>query len=117
MEFWFPLLENAILRYVTEIDLDAPDFFTDNDLLSDPYAYLAAMRGQCPVRRERHHDVVMVTGYAESQAVYNDAARFSSCVSVTGPFPGFGVPPGSDDISALIEEHRGELPMNDQLPT
>jgi len=47
---------------VTEIDIDGPTFFTDNELLADPYAYLAAMRGECPVRREKHHDVVMVTG-------------------------------------------------------
>jgi cytochrome P450 family 150 subfamily A5 len=102
---------------VTGIDIDGPDFFTDNALLAQPYAYLAAMRGECPVRREKHHDVVMVTGYEESLAVYNDTDRFSSCISVTGPFPGFPVPLEGDDISALIEEHRDKLPMNDQLPT
>lgn len=102
---------------MTEADIDGPDFFTDNALLADPYAYLAALRGECPVRREKHHDVVMVTGYEESLAVYNDAERFSSCVSVTGPFPGFPVPLEGDDISGLIEQHRDKLPMNDQLPT
>jgi cytochrome P450 len=102
---------------VTGIDLDGPDFFTDNALLAEPYAYLAAMRGECPVRREKHHDVVMVTGYEESLAVYNDTDRFSSCISVTGPFPGFPVPLEGDDISALIDEHRDKLPMSDQLPT
>jgi hypothetical protein len=54
-------LENAIHVTVTEIDSDGPNFFSDNQLLAAP-AYLAAMRGQCPVRRETHHDVVMVTG-------------------------------------------------------
>jgi cytochrome P450 family 150 subfamily A5 len=102
---------------VTEIDIDGPDFFTDNELLADPYAYLATMRGQCPVRREKHHDVVMVTGYQESLAVYNDTERFSSCISVTGPFPGFPVPLEGDDVSGLIAEHRDKLPMSDQLPT
>lgn len=43
-------------------DLDAVDFFTDNQLLHDPYDYLAALRAQCPLRRETHHGVVMVTG-------------------------------------------------------
>src|SRR5215469_17079648 len=75
------------------------------------------MRGECPVRREKHHDVVMVTGYEESLAVYNDTGQFSSCISVTGPFPGFPVPLEGDDVSALIAEHRDELPLYDQLPT
>jgi cytochrome P450 family 150 subfamily A5 len=102
---------------VTDIDIDGPDFFTDNGLLAEPYEYLAAMRDKCPVAREKHHDVVMVTGYEESLAVYNDVDRFSSCISVTGPFPGFPVPLEGDDISGLIAEHRDELPMYDQLPT
>jgi cytochrome P450 len=35
---------------------------------------------------------------------------------VTGPFPGFPVPLEGDDVTALIEEHRHELPFSDQLP-
>jgi cytochrome P450 len=49
--------------------------------------------------------------------VYRDVATFSSCNSVTGPFPGFGVPLEGDDVGDLIEQHRDELPFSDQLPT
>jgi cytochrome P450 len=98
-------------------DLDAIDFFRDEHLVADPYPYFEALRGQCPVRREPHHDVMMVTGYDEALEVYNDPATFSSCISVTGPFPGFPVPLEGDDVSELIERHRDELPMSDQLPT
>ena len=63
------------------------DFFRDDELVSDPYPYLAALRNKCPVRREPHHDVVMVTGYDEALAVLGDATTFSSCMSVTGPSP------------------------------
>ncbi len=101
----------------TVSDFDAVDFFRDDDLLVDPYPYFESLRSQCPVAREPHHGVVMVTGYEEVMAVYNDADTFSSCTSVTGPFPGFPVPLEGDDVSALIEEHRDELPMSDQLPT
>jgi cytochrome P450 family 150 subfamily A5 len=62
-------------------DIDSRDFFTDNELLADPYGHLAALRGECPVRREKHHDVVMITGYTEALSIYNDAARFSSCTA------------------------------------
>lgn len=98
-------------------DFEEIDFFRDEQVVADPYPYLDALRGQCPVHRESHHDVMMVTGYDEAVQVYNDTDTFSSCVSVTGPFPGFPVPLEGDDISALIEEHRDELPMSDQLPT
>ena len=60
----------------------------------------------------------MVTGYDEACAVYADTDTFSSCNSVTGPFPGFPVPlEGRDDVSDLIEQHRDELPFSDQLTT
>ena len=98
-------------------DLDAIDFFRDEHLVADPYPYFEALRSQCPVRREPHHDVMMVTGYDEALEVYNDPATFSSCISVTGPFPGFPVPLEGDDMTELIERHRDELPMSDQLPT
>jgi len=98
-------------------DIDSRDFFADNELLHDPYQYLAYMRAECPLRREKYHDVVMVTGYDEAVAIYNDTDRFSSCLSVTGPFPGFPVPLVGDDVSAQIDAHRDELPFNDQLPT
>jgi cytochrome P450 len=98
-------------------DPDAVDFFRDDDMLVDPYPYFEALRTECPVRREPHHDVVMVTGHEEVMAIYNDAETFSSCTSVTGPFPGFPVALEGNDISALIEAHRDELPMSDQLPT
>jgi cytochrome P450 len=103
-------------------DLDAADFFRGNELIDDPYPYYEHLRTQCPVSREPHHEVLMVTGYDEAVAIYNDPATFSSCNSVTGPFPGFPVPlTGPDiaagDVRALIDAHRDELPFSDQLPT
>ena len=93
------------------------DFFLGTELLADPYPYFDALRAQCPVQREDHHGVYMVTGYDEALAVLNDSERYSSCTSVSGPFPGFPVPLEGDDISELIERHRDELPLSDQLPT
>jgi cytochrome P450 family 150 subfamily A5 len=98
-------------------ELDALDFFSDRSLVADPYPYFDRLRARCPVQREPHHDVVMVTGYDAAMDVYHDVERFSSCNSVSGPFPGFPVPLVGDDVSDLIEEHRDELPMSDQLPT
>jgi cytochrome P450 len=99
------------------MDFETIDFFRDPGPVADPYPYFDALRSTCPVWREPHHDVVMITGYDEAVQVYNDTETFSSCLSVTGPFPGFPVPLEGDDIGGLIEAHRDELPFSDQLPT
>jgi cytochrome P450 len=98
-------------------DYDAIDFFRGDQLVADPYPYFEWLRAQCPVQREGHHGVMMVTGYDEAIAVYNDTDTFSSCNSPTGPFPGFPVALEGDDVSPLIERYRDELPFSDQLLT
>lgn len=98
-------------------EFDGIDFFRGNELVADPYPYYEYLRSQCPVQREPHHGVVMVTGYDEAVSVYTDTATFSSCNAVTGPFPGFPVPLEGDDVSELIEQHRDELPFSDQILT
>ena len=97
--------------------VETHDFFRGGEFVTDPYPYYEALRGKCPVQHEPHHGVAMVTGYDEAIEVLHDSVSYSSCVSVTGPFPGFPVPLEGDDVSELIERHRAELPMSDQLPT
>lgn len=101
-------------------EFSEPDFFRGSELIADPYPYYEALRQRCPVTRESHHNVTMITGWDEACAVLNDAETWSSCISVTGPFPGFPVSLeglGNSDITELIEKHRDELPFSDQLPT
>ena len=98
-------------------DLTSVDFFRDSRLTDDPYRFYEALRNKCPVSREDHYGVTMVTGWQEAVDVYNDAETFSSCISVTGPFPGFPVPLEGDDVTDLIVKHRDEIPFSDQLPT
>jgi cytochrome P450 len=101
-------------------DLTTVDFFRDSRLTDDPYTFYEALRNKCPVSREDHYGVTMVTGWQEAVDVYNDSDTFSSCISVTGPFPGFPISlegKEDDDITDLIVEHRDEIPFSDQLPT
>jgi cytochrome P450 len=100
-------------------DDDTADFFKSGALIQDPYPYFDQLRAQCPVQREPHQNVVMITGYEEALEVYRDTERFSSATSVTGPFPGFPVPieGAADDVSDIIEQYRDQLPFSDQLPT
>jgi cytochrome P450 len=98
-------------------DFDSIDFFRGDELIVNPYPYFDHLREEAPVQREPHHGVVMVTGYTEAVSVYNDNETFSSCNSVTGPFPGFPVPLEGDDVSETIEQYRDQLPFSDQITT
>jgi hypothetical protein len=102
---------------LAELKSDELDYFRDQSLVADPYPYFDRMRDECPVQREPHHDVVMVTGYDEAVAVFSDPKTFSSCNALSGPFPGFPVPLEGDDVSELIEAHRNQLPMSDEITT
>jgi cytochrome P450 len=96
-------------------DFDTVDFFTDADLIPDPYPYFDHLRSKCPVTQATPFHVMTVTGYDEALAVYKDPA-FSSCNSVAGPFSGmpFG-PDGRDDVSELIEQYRAAVPMAEHI--
>ncbi|HSA39469.1 MAG TPA: cytochrome P450 [Mycobacterium sp.] len=98
-------------------ELEELNFFTDTNLVADPYPYMEAMRQGCPVRREPHQNVMVVTGYEEAVAVFGDAETFSSCTAVTGPFPGFPIQieGAAEDVSDLIEQYREQLPFSDQV--
>lgn len=96
-------------------DFHTVDYFRGDALVDDPHPYYAHLRAQCPIQREPHHDVLMVTGYDEVREVYADPGTFSACNAVSGPFPGFPVPLQGDDVSDLIEEHRHSLPMSREL--
>ena len=98
-------------------DFDGIDYFRAKDLWQDPYPYYEYLRAQGPAWREPHHDVVMVTGYEEAMAVYNDPSRFSSCNAVAGPWGEWPVPLEGDDINDIIAEYRDVLPFSDQLPS
>ena len=68
-------------------DYDAIDFFRGDELVADPYPYFDWLRAQCPVQREQHHDVMMVTGYDEAIAVYNDTDDVLVVQLADGPVP------------------------------
>ena len=101
-------------------DFEKHDFFRSDQFVTDPYSYFDYLREQSPVVREPHQGIVMVTGYEEALAVYNDIDNFSSCMSTSGPFAGNPIPlkgRENDDISELIEEYRDQTAFYDQLPT
>ncbi|EJZ05058.1 cytochrome P450 [Mycolicibacterium vaccae] len=97
------------------VDFETVDYFTDESLVPDPYPYFDHLRAKCPVSQATPFGVLAVTGYEEALSVYKNPA-FSSCNSVAGPFSGMPFGPGeSDDVSDLIEQHRGAVPMSEHI--
>jgi cytochrome P450 len=93
------------------------DFFTDKSLVDDPYGYYEAIR-RCPVWPEPAHGVVMVSGYDEALAAQRDTDQsLSVCNIVSGPWSGIPTKTDSDDISDLIEQHRGRVTFGDYFIT
>jgi cytochrome P450 len=98
-------------------DLASIDYFSDRAVAQDPYAYLDYLRSQGPVFREPRHGVVAVTGHAEVLAAFKDTDAFSACISIGGPFPPLPFEPEGDDITAQIEAHRHQFPINEHMVT
>jgi cytochrome P450 len=98
-------------------DYDSIDFFSDQSLVEDPYPYFDHLRSQCPVLPTDPHGVMAVSGYDEAVEIYLDNETYSSCNSVIGPFATFPVPLEGDDVGAIIDLHRDQLPMNEHMVT
>jgi len=98
-------------------DFDTVDYFTDPELVPDPYPYFDHLRDKCPVLHQPGAGVVAVTGHQEVMSAYSDRESFSSCVSVVGPLSGVSFDSDADDISELIERVRDQIPMAEHVVT
>jgi len=97
-------------------DWKTVDFFSDAELVADPYPYFDQLRRECPVL-PLPNGVVAVTGFEEASEVYLEGSNFSSCNSVIGPFAQFPVPLEGEDVGEIIDRHRDQLPMNEHMVT
>lgn len=92
-------------------DFASVDYFSDQEIAQDPYAYLDYLREQNPVLQEPKYQVYAVTGYDETVAAFKDHESFSAANAIGGPFPPLPFEPSGDDISAQIDAHRKEFPI------
>jgi cytochrome P450 len=93
-----------------------PDFFSDPDVIADPFGYLKLMRSKCPVAKERHQGAFMVTGYDElGELLTAKGDTFSSCLSILGPLPPLPFKPQGSDIRDQLENVRDSLPWSAHL--
>jgi cytochrome P450 len=85
------------------------DFFTDPEILVDPYAYFEAVRELGPVVQPPGKDYVIVTGFAESLEVFKNTADFSASISSQGAGAPLTFTPQGSDIREQLEAHRHEI--------
>ena len=90
------------------------DYFSDADLILDPYPYYDYLRNKCPVLPGGPGGVVSITGHQEALSAYRDPA-LSAANSLVGPFAPLPFEAESDDITELLEQHRGQIPMAEHV--
>jgi cytochrome P450 len=95
--------------------LEDRDYFTDQSILKDPYAYFEAIRAKGPIYQLPGSGIVVVTGFDECIDVLKDTEHFSSVIAPQGPAAPLPFQSHSSDITPQIEAHRTEFLGGDLL--
>lgn len=85
------------------------DFFTDPDILVDPYAYFEEVRRHGPIYQPPGKDYLIVTGFAEALEIFLNSKDFSSSIALQGAACPLTFTPQGSDISEQLEAHRSEI--------
>lgn len=91
------------------------DYFTDHEILVDPYAYFEAVRAKGAVYRPAGKDYLMVMGFEETLEVMRNSEDFSAIIGLQGAAAPLPFVPAGPDITAGIEAHRHEFHGGDLL--
>ena len=91
------------------------DYFSDHEVLKDPYAFFNAIREQGPVYRPPGKDYYIVTGFEEALEVLRDHETFSAIIGLQGASAPLPFTPHGSDITAQIEAHRTDFAGGDQI--
>jgi cytochrome P450 len=91
------------------------DYFTDYEILKDPYAFFEALREHGPIYRPPGRDYYVVTGFAEALEVLRNHDDFSAIIGLQGAGAPLPFAPHGSDITAQIEAHRQQFAGGDQV--
>jgi cytochrome P450 len=89
------------------------DFFTDHEILKDPYAYFEALREHGPVFQPPGKDYLVVTGFEETLEVLRNSNDFSGIIALQGAAAPLPFQPEGSDICEQIEAHRTQFAGGD----
>ncbi|MEJ5977930.1 cytochrome P450 [Novosphingobium sp. PS1R-30] len=91
------------------------DYFTDYEILKEPYAFFDALREYGPVYQPPGKDYYIVTGFEEALEVLRNHDAFSAIIALQGAGAPLPFVPHGADINAQIDEHRQAFPGWDQV--
>jgi cytochrome P450 len=91
------------------LKLEERDYFTDYEILKDPYAYFEAVRAHGPVYQIPGKDYLVVTGFEETLEILRNSADFSAVIGVQGAAAPLPFEPKGSDITDQIEAHRDQV--------
>jgi cytochrome P450 len=91
------------------------DYFTDHEILKDPYAFFNALREHGPVYQPPGKDYYVVTGFEEALEVLRNHDVFSAVISLQGAGAPLPFAPLGNDINGQIEAHRQQFAGWDQV--
>lgn len=89
--------------------LEDRDYFTDYEILKDPYGFFEAVRAKGPIYQPTGRDYLIVTGFEETLEVLKNNADFSASIGVAGASAPLPFTPTGSDITDQIEAHRSEI--------
>lgn len=91
------------------------DYFTDYEILKDPYAFFEAVRQHGPVYQPPGKDYFIVTGFDETLEVLRNHDTFSAVIGLQGAAAPLPFVPQGPDITDQIEIHRKDFAGGDQV--
>ncbi|WHO38470.1 cytochrome P450 [Sphingobium sp. AP49] len=95
--------------------LEERDYFTDYEILKDPYGFFEAVRAHGPIYRPQGRDYLIVTGFEETLEVLANARDFSAINALQGAAAPLPFTPRGSDITAQVEAHRSDFPGGEML--
>ncbi len=95
--------------------LEDSDYFTDYEILKDPYSWFETIRAQGPVYQIPGRDYLIVTGFQEILEVLQNVADFSAVIGVQGAAAALPFEPQGSNITTQIEAHRMQFLGGDLL--
>jgi cytochrome P450 len=91
------------------------DYFTDYEILKEPYAFFDALRENGPIYQPPGKDYYVVTGFDEALEVLRNHDTFSAVIALQGAGAPLPFAPHGSDITGQIETHRMQFPGGDSV--
>lgn len=95
--------------------LEERDYFTDHEILKDPYSFFEAVRAHGPIYQPPGKDYLIVTGFDETLEVLKNTTDFSAIIGLQGAAAPLPFEPVGPDITAEVEAHRDQFLGGDLL--